>query len=71
MNNKEIPKLYIEKKDCCGCGACSIICPVHAITLEEDEEGFLYPKIDETKCIKCHSCIKICPLKTKKEEIGD
>ncbi len=67
MNNKEIPKLYLEKKECYGCGACSIICPVHAIILVEDEEGFLYPKIDENKCIKCHSCIKVCPF--KKNEI--
>ena len=29
--------------------------------MEENEEGFLYPNIDETKCINCGICKKICP----------
>ena len=35
-----------EKNRCCGCSACSKICPVGAITMIEDEEGFLYPEIN-------------------------
>ena len=30
------------KKECTGCGACSNICPKHAITMQADEEGFKY-----------------------------
>ncbi len=56
-------KLYINKKDCCGCGACYNICPKMAITMEEDKEGFMYPVIDEKKCIKCSFCLRVCPLK--------
>lgn len=51
------------KKDCNGCGVCSLKCPKRAITMSEDSEGFLYPIIDETKCIHCNLCKKICPNK--------
>ena len=53
----------LDKKDCCGCGACSNICPHNCISMNYDEEGFLYPKVDIEKCIECHLCEKICPLK--------
>ena len=55
--------LYKEKKECCGCMACVAICPQNAIYCIEDEEGFLYPKIDKERCIKCKKCINICSLK--------
>lgn len=52
--------LYKNKNECCGCTACMNICPKHAIKMEEDEEGFLYPKIDEKLCVECGLCKKIC-----------
>lgn len=45
---------------CCGCGACVNICPKEAIVLKENEEGFLYPQVDNDKCISCHLCEKSC-----------
>ena len=33
--------------DCCGCGACANICPKNCIKMIPDDEGFLYPEIDE------------------------
>lgn len=48
------------KNICNGCGVCSLVCPVNAIMMEKDSEGFLYPVIDETKCIKCNKCRKFC-----------
>ena len=50
-----------DKKKCCGCTACYSVCPVDAIDMVEDNEGFLYPKVNSTKCIKCGLCEKICP----------
>ena len=49
-----------NKEDCCGCTACLNICPVNAITMIEDECGFLYPNIDEGICISCGLCNKTC-----------
>ena len=51
-----------EKDKCCGCTACASICNKKAITLSPDEEGFLYPVVDEAKCVKCGLCEKICPF---------
>ena len=50
---------------CTGCGLCKNICPTHAIRMEIDKEGFEYPIIDETKCIKCNKCLDFCHIKDK------
>ena len=60
---KDFLVLFINKENCCGCGACYAICPVHAINMEPDEEGFDYPVLDQQKCIKCHRCINVFPFK--------
>ena len=62
-NNKIFPKLFERKEECCGCKACYAICPCSAILMLEDEEGFLYPHVDYTKCVCCFKCINVCPLK--------
>lgn len=52
------------KKDfCCGCTACENVCPTQAITMRSDEKGFLYPLIEENKCINCGLCVKVCDFK--------
>ena len=51
-----------SKQDCCGCRACYNICPHNAISMREDEEGFIYPIIDKEKCVHCGLCQKICPV---------
>ena len=52
----------LDKKDCCGCSACVQRCPKHCISMVEDEEGFLYPKVDLSLCIDCGLCEKVCPV---------
>ena len=49
-----------DPKECCGCTACVSICTHDAITMEPDALGFLYPKVDETKCVECGLCEKVC-----------
>lgn len=49
-----------NKRDCNGCGACAMRCPKNAIKMQKDEEGFLYPIIDESLCINCGLCRRIC-----------
>lgn len=55
-------KPYLEKKLCCGCGACRDICPVDAIRMRADGEGFLYPEIEESACVRCGRCEAVCPI---------
>lgn len=47
---------------CSGCGACYNTCPNNAISMLPNEEGFLYPVIDNDKCTNCGLCKKICPV---------
>lgn len=49
-------------KDCTACAACVSVCPKQCISMHEDKEGFLQPKIDSSQCIKCHKCEKVCPI---------
>lgn len=51
-----------SKEKCCGCWACVQRCPKHCITMVEDDEGFLYPKVDSSLCIDCSLCEKVCPV---------
>ena len=52
----------VDKRQCCGCAACVQKCPKHCISFYEDEEGFLYPRIDTNNCIDCGLCEKVCPF---------
>ena len=51
-----------NKQLCCGCGACKSICPRNAIEMKEDSEGFLFPDVDESLCVKCSLCTKECTI---------
>lgn len=61
-----------NKFNCYGCELCKDICPVNAIEMVEDKEGFKYPKIDKDKCINCGLCERSCiyrkDIKPKVEE---
>lgn len=51
----------IGNKNCTGCFGCYNICPINAIEMKYDEEGFYKPNILEN-CIECGKCEKICPI---------
>lgn len=58
-----------DKQMCAGCYACVQRCPVSCITMQQDSEGFPYPVVDETLCIKCGLCDKVCPVLRQAEPI--
>lgn len=51
-----------DKKLCCGCHGCAQACPKQCIEMIPDTEGFFYPKVDESRCIHCGLCEKVCPV---------
>lgn len=56
-----------RKEHCFGCGACAAACPKQCISMESDEEGFLYPYVNKEQCINCGKCVKTCPYYHRKE----
>lgn len=49
-----------QKEECYGCTACVLTCPMRAIDMAYDQEGFVYPRIDQEKCIHCGKCVSVC-----------
>lgn len=55
-------EVYQNKNQCSGCTACMNSCPMNAILMLADSEGFSYPQIDSEKCTECGLCQMICPF---------
>lgn len=51
-----------DKTKCCGCTACSSVCPKHCINMVVDDEGFLYPSVNAASCVDCGQCERVCPF---------
>lgn len=41
---------------------------MHAIAMQEDGDGFLFPVIDSSRCIHCGICFEQCPVQQKEQE---
>ena len=60
----DVPVLHasgyrIETTDSCdGCGACEVICPFEAISLDRELDRAV---IDRSKCMACGVCVSNCP----------
>lgn len=51
-----------DLEKCTGCAACINTCNHESIKMTENQQGFLYPCIDESKCIQCNLCRQVCPV---------
>lgn len=49
-----------KREDCTGCMLCAQQCKSEAISIVTDNLGFIYPIVDNEKCVKCHICQKTC-----------
>ncbi len=54
----------LDKTKCTGCAACFASCN-GAISMKQNKDGFLYPQINQEKCIYCENCYNICPVINK------
>ncbi len=66
-----LPVLYVNRKDCCGCTACYTVCPTQAVSMQPDEEGFLYPVVDAEKCTRCYQCLSVCAFRRRLDEYSE
>ena len=55
-------RVITNLQKCCACFACFNVCPKECIELKKNENGAMYPQIDEKKCINCKLCEKVCPV---------
>ena len=51
-----------DKTQCTGCTACYNICGHKAISMQHDEYGQIYPRVNHDLCTNCGLCEKVCPL---------
>ena len=62
---KEDLKILDIHETCTGCGACVSACAKGALTLEYNEEGFYYPRLNTEMCVNCRLCEKACHVINK------
>lgn len=48
----------IDQNKCVGCHSCAGVCPMGAITVNQEGKC----EIDSTKCVGCMACSSVCPM---------
>jgi ferredoxin len=53
----KIMAVQIDHEKCIGCGACVDVCPVGALSMDNEKAV-----VDKETCIDCGACIPECPV---------
>lgn len=64
-----VPKIIDLAEKCCGCGACAASCRTGCLAMEPDAEGFLRPRLNGARCVRCGRCDFVCPALHPKEAV--
>jgi ferredoxin len=48
----------VNQDSCIGCGTCVGVCPVGAISLNDEGKAW----VEEDTCISCGACVGVCPV---------
>lgn len=48
------------KRGCTSCQMCAAVCSKNAISISLDADGFYRPFVDESACVDCGLCTKVC-----------
>jgi ferredoxin len=58
----------VDLETCTGCGECSAVCPVEAMTMVSANDPLhtrkKKAKLDETLCLGCAVCVRVCKTKS-------
>lgn len=54
---------------CCGCFVCLDSCPKKCIKQKKNRHGFLVPYVEESLCINCHACERVCPVLNPQKQL--
>ena len=68
VGSSSLTECICDKNLCTGCLACKKICPKNAIVTIKDQDGFLYPFIESSMCIKCNRCRDVCPVLNREKD---
>ena len=56
-----------DKTKCTGCQACRLSCPKKAISMTQTQEKKSIPIINESLCVDCGLCNRVCPVLNEPE----
>lgn len=53
----------VEPEECVGCETCVPVCPVEAISMQDEKAV-----IDQETCTECEACVESCPVEAIRVE---